>query len=83
MDHAVLDALNELTDEHTAPKLALYLDGQDVPDPWKRPDEAFTACVSVIEAGAGHHSSPRSGTPARGRAAPTIRPGPPFALRYG
>ncbi len=55
MDSAVLDALRELADEQTVPKLALYLDGRDVPDPWKQPDEAFTACVTVVEAGAEQH----------------------------
>ncbi|MBV6700340.1 low molecular weight phosphotyrosine protein phosphatase [Kitasatospora aureofaciens] len=55
MDHAVLDALRELADEQTVPKLALYLDGRDVPDPWKQPSEAFTACVTAVEAGAEHH----------------------------
>jgi protein-tyrosine phosphatase len=55
MDTSVLDALRELADADTAPKLALYLDGRDVPDPWKQPAEAFTACVSAIEAGAGQH----------------------------
>lgn len=55
MDSAVLDALRELADAHTAPKLALYLDGGDVPDPWQQNDEAFTSCVSAIEAGAEQH----------------------------
>ena len=51
MDGAVLDALRELADENTAPKLALYLGDGDVPDPWQQPDEAFAACVKVVEAG--------------------------------
>ncbi|MGK4582197.1 low molecular weight protein-tyrosine-phosphatase [Kitasatospora sp. HPMI-4] len=56
MDHSVLEALRSLADEHTSPKLGLYLDGgRDVPDPWGRPDEAFTACVSLIEQGAERH----------------------------
>ena len=55
MDRAVLEALGELADEHTAPKLRLYLDGRDVPDPWERPAEAFMTCVTVIESGAGPH----------------------------
>ncbi|MEV7354784.1 low molecular weight phosphotyrosine protein phosphatase [Kitasatospora sp. NPDC091276] len=55
MDGAVLDALRELADAGTAPKLALYLEGHDVPDPWKQPDGAFTTCVTVIEAGAEQH----------------------------
>ncbi|MBV9142073.1 MAG: low molecular weight phosphotyrosine protein phosphatase [Pseudonocardiales bacterium] len=55
MDIGVLAALRELADENSAPKLRLYLDGRDVPDPWKQPDEAFITCVTVIEAGAGQH----------------------------
>ncbi len=55
MDAAVLEALRALADETTAPKLALYLGDQDVPDPWQQSDEAFTACVRVIESAAGHH----------------------------
>jgi hypothetical protein len=42
-------------EERAAPKLALYLDGQDVPDPWGHDDEAFAACVAVIESGAARH----------------------------
>jgi protein-tyrosine phosphatase len=56
MDTGVLAALRELADENSAPKLRLYLDGRDVPDPWEQPDEAFTICVTVIEAGAGQHA---------------------------
>ncbi|MGB6164583.1 MAG: low molecular weight protein-tyrosine-phosphatase [Pseudonocardiaceae bacterium] len=52
MDTAVLVALRELADETSAPKLLLYLGDRDVPDPWEQPGEAFTACVTVIEAGA-------------------------------
>lgn len=55
MDAAVLDALRALADEATSPKLALYLGDRDVPDPWQQSDEAFTACVRVIESAAGHH----------------------------
>jgi low molecular weight protein-tyrosine phosphatase len=55
MDTGVLAALRELADESNVPKLRLYLDGREVPDPWNQPDEAFTACVTVIEAGAGLH----------------------------
>ncbi len=52
MDTAVLAGLRELADAISAPKLLLYLGDRDVPDPWKQPGEAFTACVTVIEAGA-------------------------------
>jgi protein-tyrosine phosphatase len=52
MDATVLAALRELTDEISASKLLLYLGDRDVPDPWKQPSEAFTACVTTVEAGA-------------------------------
>ncbi|MFJ6214173.1 low molecular weight protein-tyrosine-phosphatase [Streptomyces sp. NPDC092296] len=55
MDAAVLAALRELAGTASAAKLRLYLDGQDVPDPWKQPEEAFTACVTVVEVGAETH----------------------------
>ncbi|MEU8538900.1 low molecular weight protein-tyrosine-phosphatase [Streptomyces sp. NPDC048717] len=55
MDSAVLAALRELTDDDTSAKLRLYLDGQDVPDPWKQPREAFAACVASVESGADRH----------------------------
>jgi protein-tyrosine phosphatase len=56
MDHTVLEALGSLADERTVPKLEPYLDGgRDVPDPWGKPDEAFTACVALIEEGAERH----------------------------
>lgn len=57
MDIAVLAALRELADEDSAPKLRLYLDGRDVPDPWEGPDDGFAACLAIVEAGAGHHLS--------------------------
>jgi protein-tyrosine phosphatase len=55
MDAAVLDALRGLADETTTAKLRLYLDERDVPDPWQQPEEAFTACLAAIEAGAQDH----------------------------
>jgi protein-tyrosine phosphatase len=55
MDGAVLDELHGLADQRSAVKIALYLDGQDVPDPWQQPREAFTACVVTVEAGANRH----------------------------
>lgn len=55
MDSTVLDSLRELADEAASAKLRLYLDGQDVPDPWKQPDDAFAACVTAVEAGADRH----------------------------
>lgn len=55
MDNAVLTALREQADDRTAPKLTLYLDGHDVPDPFGQSAEAFTACVDLIESGALRH----------------------------
>jgi len=55
MDRAVLDSLRRLASEEAAVKLGLYLDGRDVPDPWEQPEDAFTACVAVVEAGAARH----------------------------
>lgn len=52
MDSANLAALRGLAGDRTAPRLALYLGDQDVPDPWGKPDDAFTACVEIIETGA-------------------------------
>ncbi|GAA2262672.1 low molecular weight protein-tyrosine-phosphatase [Kitasatospora cystarginea] len=52
MDTAVLDALRDLAGAGNAPKLRLYLEGVDVPDPMGRPEGAFTACAAVIESGA-------------------------------
>lgn len=56
MDNANLTALWRAADARTAPKLALYLgDHRDVPDPWGKPDDAFTACVEIIQVGARRH----------------------------
>lgn len=55
MDNAVLDSLRELADASSTAKLGLYLDGRAVPDPWKQPREAFTACLTAVEAGAHDH----------------------------
>ena len=54
MDSSVLEALHDVADADSTAKLRLYLDG-DVPDPWQQPEEAFTACLRVIEAGARVH----------------------------
>ncbi|MEV8100148.1 low molecular weight phosphotyrosine protein phosphatase [Kitasatospora sp. NPDC085879] len=59
MDRSVHAALTaQITDPATAGKVRLYLDGQDVPDPWEQPEEAFIACVTVVEAGADRHLQP-------------------------
>ncbi|GAA2118372.1 low molecular weight phosphotyrosine protein phosphatase [Actinomadura alba] len=55
MDRAILATLRELADARTVPKLTLYLDGQDVPDPWGQDDAAFAACAAGIESGATRH----------------------------
>ncbi|WRZ87721.1 low molecular weight phosphotyrosine protein phosphatase [Streptomyces sp. NBC_01007] len=55
MDRAVLRELHELADETSAAKLRLYLDGEDVHDPWQDAYPAFTACVKVIVDGARPH----------------------------
>jgi protein-tyrosine-phosphatase len=52
MDYSTLEALRELANERTLPKLALYLGDQDVPDPWGQTYEAFIACVALVESGA-------------------------------
>jgi protein-tyrosine-phosphatase len=52
VENANLTALRGLAEGRTTPRLALYLDDQDVPDPWGQPDGVFTACVEFIEAGA-------------------------------
>lgn len=58
MDTAVLNALRDLAEEQDAPKLQLYLDDRDLPDPWEQPDQAFTDCVTTVEAGAQRHLAP-------------------------
>ncbi|UWE07612.1 arsenate reductase/protein-tyrosine-phosphatase family protein [Actinacidiphila bryophytorum] len=55
MDTTVLESLRRLADTRNLQKLRLYLDGRDVPDPWKQAVAAFTACVATIESGAQAH----------------------------
>ena len=52
MDRANLTALRGLAGARTAPKLALYFGDRDVPDPWGKSYDAFTACVEIVQAGA-------------------------------
>lgn len=52
MDHAVLEELRATADEHTAPKLRLYLEGEGVHDSWEDAYPGFKTCVEVIEHGA-------------------------------
>ncbi|MEW1909233.1 hypothetical protein AB0442_12320 [Kitasatospora sp. NPDC085895] len=59
VDQSVHGALTaQITGPATMAKVHLYLDGQDVPDPWEQPEEAFIACVTVVEAGANRHLQP-------------------------
>ncbi|MFF8028585.1 low molecular weight phosphotyrosine protein phosphatase [Streptomyces sp. NPDC007896] len=55
MDRSVLGELHELADETSAAKLRLYLDGEDVHDPWEDAYPAFTECVKAIVDGARPH----------------------------
>lgn len=55
MDTGNLAALHDLADEHTAPKLGLYLADGDVPDPWGKGPEAFAAVVGLVVDGAARH----------------------------
>jgi protein-tyrosine phosphatase len=56
MDNAVLETLTEFAaTSDTGPRLRLYLDSRDVPDPWNQPPTAFTDCLHVIEQGAARH----------------------------
>jgi protein-tyrosine phosphatase len=52
MDAQVLTALRQLASGTACLELRLYLDDQDVPDPWGRSAESFEECASLIEAGA-------------------------------
>ncbi|MER6205966.1 low molecular weight protein-tyrosine-phosphatase [Streptomyces sp. NPDC001642] len=55
MDHAVLAALRDLAAPPDLPKLCLYLDGQDVPDPYGGDSSTFTEVAALVETGAGRH----------------------------
>ena len=55
MDHAVLAALQDLAAPPDLPKLRLYLDARDVPDPYGGDADAFDRVVALIEAGASRH----------------------------
>ncbi|WOX16026.1 low molecular weight protein-tyrosine-phosphatase [Streptomyces sp. N50] len=52
MDHAVLAALQELAATPDLPKLRLYLDGQDVPDPYGGDSTVFAEVAALVETGA-------------------------------
>ncbi|MFI0817088.1 low molecular weight phosphotyrosine protein phosphatase [Streptomyces sp. NPDC021098] len=55
MDTGNLAALRALADEETVPKIGLYLEDRDVPDPWGKEPKAFAAVVRLIEDGAPRH----------------------------
>ncbi|MFZ3555847.1 low molecular weight protein-tyrosine-phosphatase [Streptomyces sp. BH055] len=55
MDQSVLDKLLLVCGDKNTPKIRLYLDGQDVPDPMDGPEDAFTACARIIEVGAARY----------------------------
>jgi protein-tyrosine phosphatase len=55
MDTANLTTLRGVVHQCDATKLTLYLGDRDVPDPWDRPVEEFTACVRIIETAALRH----------------------------
>ncbi|MFD0296962.1 low molecular weight phosphotyrosine protein phosphatase [Streptomyces sp. NPDC127118] len=55
MDARILEALRDLAGRKSGPELKLYLGDNDVPDPWEKPREAFTECVTAVEAGAHQH----------------------------
>ena len=55
MDRAVLTALQNLATAPDLPKLLLYLDEQDVPDPYGGDADAFAEVVALVEAGAARH----------------------------
>ncbi|MGW2254574.1 arsenate-mycothiol transferase ArsC [Kitasatospora sp. NPDC001660] len=56
LDHQVLGELQEmLSGTPNADKLRLYIEGEDVPDPWEGDYKAYQACVDTIQAGAVRH----------------------------
>ena len=55
LDRTILHAVRDILDVHTAPTLALYLHGRDVPDPFRHPTAVFAACATLIEDGSAAH----------------------------
>ncbi|MEV6738638.1 low molecular weight phosphotyrosine protein phosphatase [Streptomyces sp. NPDC051104] len=55
MDASVLDVLHEIADDDVQPKLRLYLNDRDVPDPMGKDQAAFNDCAVLIEAGTALH----------------------------
>ena len=52
MDSAVLAELGKLAGDHARPKLRMYLEDGDVPDPWGKDARAFADCARMIDAAA-------------------------------
>ncbi|MEU6375493.1 low molecular weight protein-tyrosine-phosphatase [Streptomyces sp. NPDC046909] len=55
MDHKVLDELRSQADPTVFGKMALYLDDQDVPDPYGGTKDGFAHAADLIEQGAHRH----------------------------
>ncbi|MGW1562810.1 low molecular weight protein-tyrosine-phosphatase [Streptomyces sp. NPDC002144] len=55
MDRAVLASLHQLAAAPNWPNLRLYLDGQDVPDPYGSDRTVFDQVAALIETGASQH----------------------------
>ncbi|MEU9478644.1 low molecular weight phosphotyrosine protein phosphatase [Streptomyces sp. NPDC048191] len=55
MDASVLEVLREIADDDVQPKLRLYLNDRDVPDPMGKDQQAFNSCAVLIEAGTALH----------------------------
>ena len=49
MDSAVLAELRTLAGDRARPELRLYAEGRDVPDPWGKDADAFSACARLID----------------------------------
>ena len=56
MDRAVLAELRALAGGRASPELRLYAEGRDVPDPWGKDADAFSACAQLIEEAARQQS---------------------------
>ncbi|GAA2916365.1 hypothetical protein Acy02nite_92130 [Actinoplanes cyaneus] len=54
-DQVILTELRHLAGPADQPKIRPYLPDSDVPDPWEKSADDFTACAALIETGAGPH----------------------------
>ncbi|MGW5285018.1 low molecular weight protein-tyrosine-phosphatase [Streptomyces collinus] len=55
MDASVLEVLRDIADDDVQPKLRLYLNDRDVPDPMGEDQATFHACAVLIEAATALH----------------------------